>query len=182
VTAIAGLVHEGRVLLGGDSAAGGGWTISTRRDAKVFRTGRYVIGFTTSYRMGQVLRWSFEPPEPPTRPGQLERFMCTTWIDAVRESLKAGGWAMTDSGRESGGQFLVGVMGRLFQADSDYHLGEQAVPYAAVGSGEQLALGAFAATEGLGLAPERRVRLALHAAERHIATVRGPFRLLWEAA
>ena len=179
MTAIAGLIHEGRVLLGSDSAASGGWNIEIRRDAKVFRSGRYVMGFTTSFRMGQILRWSLEPPQPPGN-GQLERFMCTTWVDAVREALKAGGWAKRDAEQETGGEFLVGVSGRLFTVYADYQVGEVAAEYAAVGSGEQLALGAFAATEGMRLSPKRRVSLALSAAERHISSVRGPFHLLWE--
>lgn len=179
MTAIAGLVHDGRVLLGADSAASGGWTIGTRTDLKVFRTGRYVLGFTTSFRMGQILRWGFEPPQPPGN-GQLERFMCTTWIDAVREALKTGGWAKKDNEQETGGDFLVGVAGRLFTVYADYQVAEAADRYAACGSGEQLALGAFAATEGMRLTPKRRVSLALAAAERHIATVRRPFHLVWE--
>lgn len=179
MTAIVGLVHDGRVLIGADSAASGGWTIGVRRDAKVFRSGRYVLGFTTSFRMGQILRWSFDPPQPPGN-GQLERFMCTTWIDAVREALKAGGWAKKDSEQESGGNFLVGVAGRLFEVYADYQVGEAVAEYAAAGSGEQVALGALAATADLRLPPKRRVGLALSAAERHIATVRGPFHLVWE--
>lgn len=179
MTAIVGLVHDDRVLIGGDSAGVGGWTVTHRRDCKVFVTGPYVLGFTTSYRMGQILRWRWEPPKPkPTE--NLDRFMCTTWIDSVREALKDGGWAKKDSEQEKGGEFLVGIRGHLFSVDDDYQVGEQADGYDAVGSGATLSLGAFAATANLDMDAEKRALVALEAAERHNIGVRGPFHLVWE--
>lgn len=178
MTAIAGLVHDGQVLIGADSGGVGGWTVNVRKDSKVFTNGAYVMGFTTSFRMGQLLRWAFKPPAPGK--GSLERFMCTTWVDAARAALRDGGWAQKESEREIGGVLLVGVRGHLFRVDEDWQVGEHAEGYAAVGSGEQLSLGALAATEHLGLDPEKRVLSALEAAERHNIGVRGPFHLVWE--
>lgn len=180
MTAIVGLIHDGRVLLGCDSAGSNGWTICTRTDLKAFTTGRYVVGFSDSFRMGQILRWGFDPPQPPAN-GRLERFMCTTWIDTLRQALKDGGWAKKDAEQEIGGTFLVGVAGRLFRIESDYQVGQVDHEYAAIGSGEQPALGALAATARLGWGPKRRVRAALEAAELHIGSVRGPFHLVWGA-
>jgi hypothetical protein len=73
MTAVVGLVHNGTVHLGGDSAAPQGWDLIVRADPKVFTVGPYAIGFTTSWRMGQVLRWSFKPPKPDVT--HLDRFM-----------------------------------------------------------------------------------------------------------
>lgn len=178
MTAIAGLVHDGRVLIGADSGGVGGWTVNVRKDMKVFTNGAYTMGFTTSFRMGQLLRWAFKPPAPGK--GSLERFMCTTWVDAARAALRDGGWAQKESEREVGGVLLVGVRGHLFRIDEDWQVGEHVDGYAAVGSGEQLSLGALAATQHLGLDPEKRVLSALEAAERHNIGVRGPFHLVWE--
>src|SRR4051812_42965869 len=111
MTAIVGLVHDGTVHIGGDSAGGGGYSLTIRADAKVFTNGPYVMGFTSSFRMGQLLHHALKPPEPD---GDLEAFMTTTFIDAVRECLKTGGWAAKENEREEGGVFLVGVHGRLF--------------------------------------------------------------------
>jgi hypothetical protein len=52
VTAIVGLVHEGTVYIGGDSAGVSGYSMTVRADAKVFTVGPYLLGFTTSFRMG----------------------------------------------------------------------------------------------------------------------------------
>jgi len=172
VTAIVGLVHQNRVFIGGDSAGVAGLSLTVRADTKVFRNAAYLFGFTTSFRMGQLIHYSFEPPEPT---GDLERFMATTFVDALRSCLKDGGWARKDNEREEGGTFLVGVQGRLFTVHEDYQVGEGADEYAAVGSGADIALGALYATAGTRMAPRKRVDVALHAAERFSAGVRSPF-------
>lgn len=179
MTAIVGLVHAGTVYLGGDSAGVSGYSLTVRADTKVFSNGPYVMGFTSSFRMGQLLRYSFEPPKwmgqgvEETR--DVSRFMATTFIDAVRETLKKGGWLKKDSEQEEGGTFLVGARGRLFEIHSDFQVGEAADGFAAVGCGHELALGALHATAKSRMKPERRLRLALQAAERHSAGVRSPF-------
>nr|MDT0660142.1 hypothetical protein [Micromonospora sp. DSM 115978] len=177
MTAIVGLVSDGSVYIGGDSAGSDGYSLTVRADGKVFRNGRYLFGFTTSYRMGQLIRYGLTPPKPKPRK-DLERFMSTTFIDSLRDCLKSGGWAKKENDREEGGTFLVGVSGRLFTIYSDYQVAEAADGYAAVGCGDDLALGALYATAGLPIRPKRRVKVALRAAERFSTGVRGPFTCL----
>lgn len=172
MTAIVGVVSGDEVHIGGDSAGVAGMSLTVRADSKVFTNGPYVMGFTTSFRMGQLLRYALAPPEPD---GDLERFMATKFVDAVREALKAGGWAMKENEREEGGTFLVGVYGRLFCIQDDYQVGEAADGFAAIGCGDEIALGALYATARSRMSPRRRVQLALEAAERFSAGVRGPF-------
>lgn len=172
MTAIAGLVHDGRVYIGGDSAGTGGYMRSIRADVKVFRNGPYVFGFAGSYRMGQLLHWALKPPAPE---GKLDRFMAITFINAVRECLKDGGWAVNNSGRDEGGVFLTGVDGRLFRVDCDFQVGENVDPWNAIGAGEEPALGALFATQRLNLAPKPRLRLALSASAYYNNTVAPPF-------
>jgi ATP-dependent protease HslVU (ClpYQ) peptidase subunit len=173
LTCIAGLVHDGAVYLAGDSAGCSGWNLIVRTDPKVFANGSYVMGFTTSFRMGQLLRYAFTPPEPDT--ADLHRFMCTAFTDALRQCLKDGGWAQKDKEQEEGGTFLVGTHGHLFIVNNDYQVAEPADSYAAVGCGGRYALGALHATEGSKMAPQRRLDAALAAAERFSSGVRGPF-------
>jgi len=174
MTAIVGLVHNGAVHIGGDSAGVSGLSLTVRADVKVFTNGPYVFGFTTSFRMGQLIHYAVDPPVPD--PADLDAFMATKFIDAIRDCLKAGGWAKKEAEREEGGCFLVGTCGRLFSVASDYQVGEAADGYAAIGSGDELALGALYATAATKMAPRKRIELALHAAERFSAGVRGPFR------
>src|SRR5262249_25546320 len=134
---------------------------------------RYVFGFTDSFRMGQLIRYAFDPPSPTER---LDKFMATTFIDALRTCLKEGGYARKESEQESAGTFLVGVAGRPFRSGSDYQVGESVDAYDAVGSGDDLALGALYATSDR--RPKERIRIALSAAERFSAGVRRPFTIV----
>jgi len=172
MTAIVGIVHNGSVYIGGDSGCSNGWHDSVRADTKVFKNGAYLFGFTTSFRMGQLLHHALTPPEPT---GNLDRFMSTTFVDAIRDCLKAGGWAEKNNDRERGGEFLVGVAGRLFTIEGDYQVAEESVGHAAVGSGYLVALGSLHATAQTTMKPRRRVMAALGAAERYTAGVRRPF-------
>lgn len=172
MTVIVGLVHRKRVHLAGDSAGVSGYQITIRRDPKVFTNGPYAFGFTSSFRMGQLLHHAFQPPHPE---GGLDRFMATTFIDAVRKCLKDGGWARKDAEQEEAGTFLVGIHGRLFSIESDYQVAESADQYAAVGCGYDLALGALHATAALNLPPRQRLTAALRAADHHSAGVCAPY-------
>lgn len=144
-----------------------------RADEKVFTRGSMAFGFTSSFRMGQLLRYSHMDLATPPTDG-VDEWMVTTFIPAVRSCLKKGGYAKTDNGVETGGTFLVGVSGRLYCVESDYQVGRAADGFAAVGCGSDIALGAMYATHCHRDA-DHRVRLALEAAERHSAGVRGPF-------
>lgn len=173
MTAVAGLVHRGRVHLGADSAGVSGWHLIVRADEKVFANGPYVMGFTDSFRMGQLLRYRLDAPKPATGT-DLHRFMATEFVDAVRECLKTGGYATRTNEQEAGGTFLVGVRGRLFTVYGDYQVAENAADAAAIGCGRELCLGALHASTGWD-SPRERLRTALTAAERFHAAVRGPF-------
>lgn len=175
MTCIAALAHKGKVYMGGDSAGVGGLALTVRADEKVFRCGKFLMGFTTSFRMGQLLRYSLTVPEQES--GQdTYAYMVTTFIDAVRNCLKKGGYAKTDNDEESGGTFLVGYKGRLFKVESDYQVGETVDGFDAAGCGASIACGAIYATKGQ--EPNRRIKTALEAAERLSAGVRRPFTIL----
>jgi ATP-dependent protease HslVU (ClpYQ) peptidase subunit len=175
MTCIVGLIDGKSVIVGGDSAGVEGYLTEARMDAKVFRNGPFLLGFTSSFRMGQLLRFKLNPPQPAVGQDVFE-FMATTFVDAVRECLKAGGFARKENEVESGGRFLVGYTGRLFLIDSDYQVGEPLDGYTAVGCGNELALGALFATDGL--PADERVLLALQAAARYSTGVRAPFEIL----
>lgn len=175
-TCIVGLIDDGGVYIGADSAGvGDDGSLLLRDDKKVFRRGPFLIGFTGSYRLGQLLHYSFEPPELPGLMDEL-RFMSTLFVDAVRQCLKDGGYAEIRDGREStNGLFLVGFRGNLYRIDVDYQVGVPLYPFCAVGSGFQVAHGALYASAATGKLPRQRVVEALEAAEHFVTTVRGPF-------
>lgn len=171
MTCIVGITTGSKVYIGGDSAGVGGWSLTIRADQKVFRRGDYVFGFTSSYRMGQILQYNAELPAPPRE--DVHKFMVRDFVEAVRKALRDGGYTKIDSNREEGGTFLVGCRARLFAIESDFQVVETTVGFDAVGSGADIARGALTASPRL--SPERRVRTALSAAEQWNAGVRGPF-------
>ena len=61
MTAVVALIHENKVLLGGDSAASDDKSglIFSRVDPKVFRVGQFGIAFVDSFRMGQILQYNW---------------------------------------------------------------------------------------------------------------------------
>lgn len=177
MTCIAGLVYENKVYIGADSAGVCNYSITPRKDPKVFINNNLIIGFTSSFRMGQLLKWSFIPP--PVKEGQdVDSYMNKDFIDTVRGCFKHGGYAQRHNEQEQGGSFLVGFKGRLFSIDSDYQVGESLLSYDAVGCGADIALGALHATDKLSILPEERIRKALEAAECFSAGVRSPFTIL----
>jgi hypothetical protein len=178
VTAIAGLVHDGKVYIGGDSAGVSGWDLLVRADPKVFTTGPFVMGFTSSFRMGQLLRWSFQTPEHHEDVPD-DKYMATSFIDAVRATLSAGGFAKKEAEREFGGTFLVGYRGRLWVVSDDYQVGEPRYGVAAVGCGDSQALGSLHTSQEW-TDPTARLLCALEASERYSAGVRGPFTVVRE--
>lgn len=173
MTCIVGITDGHTVTIGGDSAGSDGWHVAVRSDSKVFQVGPYLMGFTTSYRMGQLLRYSLTVGEPDT--WDVDRFMATTFIDAVRQCLIEGGYARTEDGREEGGQFLVGIHGRLYVVDSDYQVGHTIAGYAAVGSGYLVALGSLHSTAKSQIDAHSRAVMALEAAVELTGDVRPPF-------
>lgn len=185
MTCIVGLVKEGDVYIGGDSQGTDGRRLlqCVRADQKVFRKKDMIFGFTSSYRMGQLLRYKLSFPRP--HEGQdLYEFMVTDFVDEVRTCLKDGGYASKNNEVEEGGTFLVGYRGRLFTIGDDYQVAESHWPFDAVGCGDQLALGAlFALTDGgdAGTQPPddpiRAIAVAIRAASEFSAGVGGPIHI-----
>lgn len=121
--------------------------------------------------MGQLLRYAGTLPDPPKKMADLDGFMVTGFIDAVRTILTNGGYKQVKDGVEQGGTFLVGVRGRLYQVGSDFQVGRARAGYDACGSGYMVALGSLFSTRHL--LPAKRISTALMAACATVPTVGG---------
>ena len=174
-TCIVGLVYGPDVYIGGDSAGvREDYQITTRRDEKVFRAGEMIFGFTTSFRMGQILRYSFSAPKQAVGQSDME-YLCGSWIDAVIAAMKDKGYAKVKENEVSGGAFLIGFHGSLYFVQDDFQVGSTVEPYFAVGCGAQFALGALRVLEGRQMDANGLVIAALEAAEHFSCAVRRPF-------
>jgi len=166
--------------MGSDHAASDdktGWIIS-RKEPKCFKVGQYAIAFTDSFRMGQILQYSWSPPKyTPTKTNSgLDKFMRTKFIESVKVAFKDGGYGSigSSSDEDTGGIFIVGLEGRIFTIDEDFHVGESVFNYMAEGSGGQIALGALHATKNQ-KNPKLRIKAALEAATEFNMAVAAPY-------
>lgn len=173
MTCIVGIAEKGNVYIGGDSAGVGGLSITIRADEKVFHNGPFIMGFTTSFRMGQLLRYKFNPPKQTVKQDDME-YMVNDFIDSVRKCFAEGGWGKA-SGHDNneGGNFLVGYNGTLYEIFGDFQVAMPSLQYSSCGCGEDLALGSLYSTAGL--KPEVRLKKALDAASHFSAGVAPPY-------
>lgn len=172
MTCIIGLEHEGKVYIGGDAAGADGWTQRSYANPKVFRLGDLLIGYSSSFRMGQLLQHSLIVPQH-SESDTDERYLVGMLIPAIRDTLKTGGFARVDSNVESGGFFLVGYHSKLYEVQQDFSILASQEHIESVGSGYCVALGAMLALEYL--APKERILKALEIVGRCADGVLPPF-------
>lgn len=179
MTCIVGIAQGGRVWLGGDNAGFIGGTILQHNNGKVFRSGEFVMGCAGNRRFGELARYAFKPPTIKIK--DVERYMVTTFIDALREALRGKGYLSSTNGqegadRENGDGMLVGVRGGLYFVGCDFTASMVADGMFSIGCGQDYALGALYATPAA--EPEVRIGVALAAAERYSDGVVGPFHVV----
>ena len=174
MTVIVGLKHNGNIYIGGDSAGVRGYEIRQRNDTKVFIKGSFIFGYTTSFRMGQILRFAFEPPKRKNGTDIFE-YMCTSFINELRKTFKNHGFFKNDHGTDQGGEFIVGYASRLFSIESDFQVAEIVDDFTACGCAHDLAMGSMFSTKDLIKDPNERILMALKAAERYSSAVSMPF-------
>ncbi len=180
MTCIVALAHEGSVYMGCDSVGfeTGTYFCMQRADPKIYINGPFMIGFTSSFRMGQLLGYSLVVP-PQSVDMSVDKYINTVFIDAVRTCLKEGGVSTKEYDGEHGGTFLVSYRNRIFQVYDDYAVGESIFPFNACGGGTAQAVGSLYSTrEYMRDNPRGRIHLALECAAQFSVSVRGPFLVL----
>lgn len=180
MTCIVAVTDGKRIVMGGDSAGVGGFSLTVRKDKKVFKRidesqTTWLFGFTTSFRMGQLIQYELVLPQVNAKArADLYGFMVTKFIPSLRTCLKNGGYAGKKEEVERGGTFLVGLLGRIFEIEGDYQVGEPAELFYSVGCGHDLAKGSLCSTKQI-KDLRKRAHQALVAAETFSSGVRGPF-------
>jgi ATP-dependent protease HslVU (ClpYQ) peptidase subunit len=180
VTCIVGLKHGNKIFIGGDRCGAEGYSVMARNESKVFiredsLKRPYLFGYTSSFRMGQLLEFGLKIPDFVY--GPLMKYMVSEFMEAVRSCLKDGGFSTIDKNEELGGCFMVACHGTLFRVDSDYQI-FRSEDFMAVGCGEKFALGSLYATQEMELDPAFRIQEALDAAEHFSGAVMKPYDIL----
>lgn len=183
MTCIAAVVHGHNIYMGGDSAGisdDSVYSLGIGAEAKIWENNGILFGASGSFRVSQVLRWQLQVPQYDKDREPLE-YLTGPLITTMREVLQLHGTLAVweeDSTENIDGSLLLGFCGRVFEIFGDFGVGELVHGYGSVGCGSPIAMGNLAATESLNIKPKKRITMALEAAERHSAGVRGPYTII----
>jgi ATP-dependent protease HslVU (ClpYQ) peptidase subunit len=173
MTCIIGLEANGKVYIGADSCGADDWTSRSWDVQKVFCIKEFIIGYTDSFRMGQLLQYNLVVT-PQNGTDDLT-YLVTVVAEAVRQVFKTYGYARIENNQEQGGFFLVGYRGKLYEISSDFSV-LHANEFSAIGSGYTVALGIMKALDNL--SPKKRILQALEITGQFIGTVKPPYKVM----
>jgi len=175
-TVIAGVVTKRGLYMACDSSANyEDGVIYTDTEDKIFKLGPLLVGSAGSCRVAQIL-WSLGGSIPELK-AEAPRDDLVRWVvPFLRRTLLTSGVDM----KEPDFDLLVGYRGQLFTIDDDFHVGQDNLPFAAIGSGGETAWGVLYShhkTGKLKQAPKKCLHEAMEAAAVRMSSVRGPFKV-----
>lgn len=171
MTCVVAMIEDGKVYMGADHLGSDGFVKAEFvKNDKVFKNGDFLIGYTTSFRMGQILQYSWNPPARSEGVSD-DVYFYKHVLDSIHSCFKGNGFGEKRATDWEFGNFLVGWKGRLFEVENAMALEHE--KFASVGSGCYHALGALKAlgmTYQCGI-PERILEIALDVASGSVCTV-----------
>lgn len=180
MTCIVAVKGKEKIVIGGDSAGVSGLDLIVRKDKKVFTNGPFTMGFTSSFRMGQVLM-DMEVPVRDESHTDDYKYMRTTFIDTVMGAFERKGILKKENEVKECGEFIVVYRGNIYKIYTDFQVQMLTVPFDACGCGESYALGALAEMNRSGYPseqPKDACKRALETAEKFSGGVRSPFNFI----
>lgn len=176
MTCIVAIEHDGTVWMGGDSAASRDNEIVRRSNEKVFFNDEFLIGYSGSFRIGQLLQYAFHAPKQSYGQTDME-YMVVDFVDALRHLMRDKGTLMKEEeGEAHDSEILIGYRGKIYVMESDFHIGRPLTSYAACGSGAPYALGAlYVIANDQNLSPQEKIEKSLSASAEYSAGVASPF-------
>ena len=174
MTCIVALKHNGKIYMGADSAAVAGYSVNKMANPKLFKIGDMLVGYTSSFRMGQLLEHKFCPPL--NERDSDYAYMVIDVVEEVRKLFKDFGYANVENNEETAGTFIIGYRGELYKMSLDYSVLQFDRDYMATGCAQDIALGAL--YTGADFPPRMRLTQALSAAAEFSAGVCEPFTFL----
>lgn len=177
MTCIVGIKKGDKIFMGADSLGSNSVSKTVRVDQKIFLNKGMLFGFTSSFRMGQILQYSFTPPDVVEGMNDMQ-YLVNKFIPSLIECYGKHSWLKKKEDVVAGGVFLLGFNGGLYKIESDFQVGINAENYNACGCGENYALGSLFTTETLNITPEERINSAIAAASLYSTGVGGPTHIL----
>lgn len=151
MTCVIGYIDlKGNSYLVADSAGTDvGYHVRTDKiSPKIFLKGEMLVGYTSSFRMGQILQYCWEVPARPEGITDLG-YMVGVVIPSIRALFVEQKYILETE--KSGGNFLITYRGVIYEIQHDFAVIDHSRRFAAVGSGYVQAQGFMAAACRYGL-------------------------------
>ena len=180
MTCIIALKKDDSIYWGADSCVTG-YDTRTMSRPKIFKVGKMVFGGSGNLRMLQILEHHLVPPKHKKKKLSDINYLIKKVVPQIRELTKTHGQLdgakPATGGEKSGGYFLIGYRGNIYELWFDFSITPPVECYEAIGSGQSHALGSlFSSTRHDGAYdPKYVIEDALLAAEFFNAGVRAPF-------
>ena len=181
LTCVVAIKTEHGVIMGCDSCAGGRTSaVVIEKPCKVAKVGEFLIGYTTSFRMGEILHKCITPMGHDPRKDIFDEIV-TVLVPQLRKEFKDQGYLVTHEGSDWGGEFILAHGKRIFHVYDDFCVIEYADHFAACGCGEELAMGAMHALDVVNqhkagtTTPKEMLQAALETAAKYSGFVKPPF-------
>jgi ATP-dependent protease HslVU (ClpYQ) peptidase subunit len=190
MTVIAAVKANDRVYMGCDSMFldTGSLQATKRTQSKLIIKDEMVIGLTTNgCRIFQTIQYKLKlPSTKKVKTEDLLEYFITHFCSKLYKLLHAENMLLEDPDAKTGepsispASCLIGIRGKLFQVGEDFDVAELDMPFFAIGSGGEYAIGALEATINLttGFKPDDHILHSLKTAEKYTAGVKGPFQLV----
>jgi hypothetical protein len=122
------------LYMAGDKCGSNGFTKDLYVKPKIFRRGNLAFGYTSSFRMGQILEYAKISKDLPN--WEEESNVYTSFVDWAKIAMKEGGYLQDDKGVLAGGTFIFYNGKSLFEVQDDFSILVPEDGLLAVGSGE----------------------------------------------
>lgn len=177
MTCVVGYMDKvSRVMLMGTDAAGyQSHLVRERTDKYIVKAGEFLIGTSGSCRVSQIIEYDLNIPEVSLRI-DLRKYMVTKFAKALKDRLHSEADYKLLNKDDLDWTALIALRGRLFALYRDFQIAETALPYFAIGAGQQYALGALTVLNGKEGA-RSKVMFALKAAGEFVPSVCPPYRI-----
>lgn len=131
-----------KIILASDKMASNYYSKQITKESKIFEKNGFHIGCTTSFRMIQILKHIWYPPDRKIKQN-TEQYLYKDVVESIRACFKANGFG--DATKEVYGNFILIYENRIFEMQNDLSLMESEMIVTAVGSGEDYAIASIMA-------------------------------------
>jgi len=174
MTVVVGAISGKHVWLAADSYCSDGELAERRQEPKIVRIGPIGLGFSGSVRKERVLVSAIERILT-KRKRVTAAWLKSGFLDELRAAIK------DEKDQALEGSLMIAHASCIYYIDDDLALCTPYLPYAAIGSGRSIALGALAfahESDMLVNHPEDTLATVLEITSRHSHFVRAPYEYL----